>query len=470
VLVADRENGATGSGHAALPLVLVADDDGVTRAMLGSWLTGSGYGVVEARDGEEALRLAGEREPDLMLVDLIMPGIGGYEVCRAIQDDSRAAPPVIVITAHDQEEGRMIGLDAGAADYMVKPFNQDALIEHVRAALPAKAVHDGVAVRAGHDALTDLLTRSIGEAVVDPDPLPLVLIADDDGVTRAMVGSWLTGSGYGVVEARDGDEALRLAGEHAPDLLVIDLIMPGLDGYDVCRAIQAGETPRPVIFITAHDRTGGRVVGLDAGAVDFIIKPFAQEELVARVRAALRTKVERDELADQAAHDPLTGLLNRRELDARADETVALAQRHGRPLSCLLLDLDHFKEVNDVHGHAAGDQVLRETGRRLATACRISDVVARYGGEEFVLLLPETPLEAAAILADKLRSALSGTPFGAGDPPITMRASIGAATLTAAMETPASLLAAADKALYRAKELGRDRTELYEADALAAPA
>jgi two-component system cell cycle response regulator len=301
--------------------------------------------------------------------------------------------------------------------------------------------------------------------------LPLVMVADDDDLTRAMLGSWLLGSGFGVVEARDGEEALRLAGQRAPDLLLVDLIMPGLDGYEVCRAIQAdGKAPPPVIFITAHDETGRRDTGLDAGAVDFIVKPFEQEELIARVRGALRTKTVRDGLANQAAHDSLTGLLNRRELDARADEVVALAQRHGRPLSCLLLDLDHFKEVNDVHGHAAGDQVLRETGRRLATACRISDVVARYGGEEFVLLLPETPLEAAVVLADKLRSALSGTPFGAGDPPITMRASIGVATLTAAMPAPSSLLAAADKALYRAKELGRDRTELYDAEGLAASA
>ena len=308
-----------------------------------------------------------------------------------------------------------------------------------------------------------------GIATADPAALPLVMVVDDDGVTRAMVGSWLAGSGYGVVAARDGEEALRLAGERDPELLLVDLIMPGLGGYEVCRAIQrAGESPPPVIFITANDERGRRATGLDAGAVDYIVKPFQQEELIARVRAALRAKVERDGLADQAAHDSLTGLLNRRELDARAGEAVALAQRHVRPLSCLMLDLDHFKEVNDLHGHAAGDQVLRETGRRLSAACRISDVVARYGGEEFVLLLPETPLQAAVVLADKLRSVLAQAPFEAGDARISIQASVGVASLTGVMQTPASLLAAADKALYRAKSLGRDRTELYEPDRLAA--
>ena len=303
---------------------------------------------------------------------------------------------------------------------------------------------------------------------------PLVLIADDDGVTRAMVRSWLVDSGYGVVAARDGEEALRLAGQHDLDLLLVDVTMPRVDGYGVCRAIQsAGDTPPPVIFLTAHGDTADRVTGLDAGAVDYIVKPFEHDEVMARVRAALRTKVVRDELAvrtkvvqeelmDQASHDVLTGLLNRRELDSRADEIIALAQRHGRALSCLLLDLDHFKEVNDIHGHAVGDQVLRETGRRLGAACRISDVVARYGGEEFILLLPETPPGAAVVLAEKLRSALAEPPVEAGGALIPIRASIGVAAFTAGMATPANLIAAADEALYRAKRHGRDRTELHQ--------
>ncbi len=307
--------------------------------------------------------------------------------------------------------------------------------------------------------------------LTDPAALPLVLVADDDGLTRAVLSSWLVESGYGVIEARDGEEALHLTGERAPDLLLVDVLMPGLDGYEVCRAVQAGgDAPPPVILITTLSDTAAHVTGLDAGAVDFIVKPLRQEEVMARVRAALRTKVERDGLADQAAHDALTGLLNRRELDSRAAQAVALAQRYDRPLSCILLDLDHFKVVNDVHGHAAGDQVLRETGRRLADTCRDSDVVARYGGEEFILLLPETSPGAAVVLADKLRWALAEEPFEAGDTLISVRASVGVAALTAMMETPSRLLAAADQALYRAKGLGRDRTELYDPDRLAVPA
>jgi two-component system, cell cycle response regulator len=291
----------------------------------------------------------------------------------------------------------------------------------------------------------------------------VVLVADDDRVTRAMVSSWLTGAGYDVIAAADGDQALELARERGPDLLLVDVTMPGRDGYEVCRAIQAeSRTPPPVIFLTAHSQTNARVAGLDAGAVDYIVKPFANEELVARVRAALRTKAVHDGLAETAARDGLTGVFNRRELDVRAEQAAALAARHGRPLACLLLDVDHFKNINDTYGHAAGDTVLREAARRICTASRISDIVGRYGGEEFVVLLPETDGEGAVAAADKLRADLASTAVVVGETSITVRASVGAAVWGATMSTVADLYAAADRALYRAKELGRDRTELSD--------
>jgi diguanylate cyclase (GGDEF)-like protein len=304
---------------------------------------------------------------------------------------------------------------------------------------------------------------SISKTMSADSQKSVILVADDDGVTRAMVSSWLAGAGYEVIAAADGDQALQLAGEHGPDLLLVDVTMPGRDGYEVCRAIQAeSKTPPPVIFLTAHGQTNARVAGLDAGAVDYIVKPFANEELVARVRAALRTKAVRDGLAETAARDGLTGVFNRRELDTRTEQAVALAARHGRPLSCLLLDIDHFKSVNDTYGHAAGDAVLREAARRICAASRVSDIIGRYGGEEFVVLLPETGGDGAVAAADKLRAELAGSPVGVGDTAITVRASVGAAAWGDQMSAATDLYAAADRALYRAKELGRDRTELLE--------
>jgi diguanylate cyclase (GGDEF)-like protein len=294
---------------------------------------------------------------------------------------------------------------------------------------------------------------------------PLVLVADDDGVTRAMVTAWLSRSGYEVISAPDGDAALEAASERLPDLLLVDVTMPGLDGYEVCRAVQsATPVPPPVIFLTAHGHTTSRVAGLDAGAVDYIVKPFAQAELVARVRAALRTKAVRDNLVEKATRDGLTGLLNRRELDVQAEAAVRLAQRHDRPLSVLLADIDHFKQINDTYGHAAGDEVLREVARRVTASCRLSDVLGRYGGEEFLLILPETHADEAVTTGDKLRRILADEPVLFGQLEISVTTSVGAASWGASM-IAASLIDAADQALYRAKSLGRNRTELFEHEA-----
>jgi diguanylate cyclase (GGDEF)-like protein len=246
---------------------------------------------------------------------------------------------------------------------------------------------------------------------------------------------------------------------------VLDVSMPGADGYTVCRELLAQGAGAPlVILLTAHAHTPARVSGLDAGAVDYIVKPFDRQELLARVRAALRTKTARDELAVEAVTDALTGLLNRSHLAAAAEEHVALTARTGRPLSCLMIDLDHFKAVNDTHGHAAGDAVLCETAKRFARTVRRSDVLVRYGGEEFVVLLPETDTIGAVTIAARLRESLEAAPVvypkdDGGDVEIHVRASIGVAAWRAGLD-PAGLIAEADTALYRAKALGRDRVEL----------
>jgi diguanylate cyclase (GGDEF)-like protein len=300
------------------------------------------------------------------------------------------------------------------------------------------------------------------------DPRPLVLIADDDGVTRAMVSSWLQRAGYDVVIARDGDEALEVATAQLPDLLLVDVTMPGLDGYEVCRAVQsASAVPPPVIFLTAHAHTDARVAGLDAGAVDYVVKPFDMAELIARVRAALRTKALRDGFIQQATRDGLTGLPNRREIDTQMAAAVGLAQRYDRPLACLMLDIDHFKQINDRFGHAAGDEVLRQAAARITSVCRASDVVGRYGGEEFALVLPETTGLDSVTTGDKLRRVLSEVAIDCHGIGVAITASVGAAAWNQQM-TPAALYAAADHALYQAKELGRNRTHFF--DGFTAPA
>lgn len=295
-----------------------------------------------------------------------------------------------------------------------------------------------------------------------------ILVADDDPDILTMVSTLLSREGYGVIPATNGTEALSLARSTRPDLLVLDIAMPGLDGYSVCREVRAsGPDAPPVIFLTARVETQDRVVGLDAGAVDYVVKPFSAAELRARVRAALRTKLDTDRLRVAAATDPLTGLLNRGQLGPRVAELVAASRRTGRPLACLMVDLDFFKTVNDTYGHQAGDAVLVEVARRLGDAKRASDVLLRYGGEEFLALLPETDLDGALTVAEKFRAAVASEPVvfqseSHGPIAISIRVSVGVSWLDDGMYDAALLVAAADDALYRAKEHGRNRVETPE--------
>jgi diguanylate cyclase (GGDEF)-like protein len=276
----------------------------------------------------------------------------------------------------------------------------------------------------------------------------LVLIADDDAVTCAAVEAWLVNAGFEVILAADGDAALSLAIEMEPDLLVLDVSMPGRDGLEVCRELPgATPMPPPVIFLTGQSGTDALVAGLDAGAVDYIVKPLDRDVLIAHVRSALRSKALRDDLITHATRDALTGLLNRRELDARARVAIAHAQRYDRPLSCAMIDVDRFKAVKATR--------LRET-------CRETDTIGRYGGEEFIVLLPETPAQEALVAAERIRHAFCDVPFGADGAALDLTASIGIATWAPSMSVPASLYSAADQALYLAKEHGRNRAELLD--------
>ncbi|HEY3282087.1 MAG TPA: diguanylate cyclase [Armatimonadota bacterium] len=293
-----------------------------------------------------------------------------------------------------------------------------------------------------------------------------ILLVDDDPINRELLEARLSFTGYRVLSATNGAEALECASSEHPDLILMDIMMPGMSGYDVCRSLkQDPATERiPVIFISAKTNVTDKVAGLQMGATDFISKPFVAEELLARVEVALRTKQEQDRLREEAGRlqamtltDPLTGLYNRRMLDERLEEEVSRSRRYGTPLSCLMIDIDDFKKVNDRFGHPTGDTVLKQISEVLRCCSRAIDVVSRYGGEEFAVLLPETCLQGATQAAERIRAQLTHD-VGAGVLPGISRVtlSVGIARLSAG-DDGNTLLAKADAALYRAKADGKDR-------------
>ena len=242
--------------------------------------------------------------------------------------------------------------------------------------------------------------------------LPLILVADDDEDIRFLVRVVLERGGYRVIAAADGEAALRLAEAEAPDLVLLDVSMPVMGGHEVCQAITAGNpSPPPVIFLSAHATPEDRVRGLEVGATDYIVKPFDRGELLARVSSAVRTRHRMTALAQNAAVDHLTGAMNRSQLDTQLAAAVARALRSGGNLGLVLVDIDHFKSINDRYGHSTGDSVLRVVAVRLMSVIRAGDALFRYGGEEFCFLLEGTDDRGASALAHRAVEAISSQPI-----------------------------------------------------------
>lgn len=297
-----------------------------------------------------------------------------------------------------------------------------------------------------------------------------ILIAEDDPVSRRMLEAFLQKWGYQVVAAADGLDALRiLESEDAPELAVLDWMMPGLEGPEVCRRVRA-HPDRPYVYIlllTARSQKDDLLRGLESGADDYLTKPFDAPELRARLHVGQRILnlqkgliAAREELRFRATHDELTGLANRRVVLEAIAREHARHLRHGGSFGIILIDLDHFKTINDTHGHLAGDAVLKEVSRRMAGCVRPYDTVGRYGGEEFVVVASSCGRPGAAVLAERILKSLRSTPIETAEGPLSVTVSCGIAVSNAAKPSdPHGLLQLADEALYRAKERGRDRSE-----------
>ena len=295
-----------------------------------------------------------------------------------------------------------------------------------------------------------------------------VLIIDDSQDIHDLVRVGLHGEPVDLHSAFNGPTGIALARAISPDLILLDVDMPKPDGFEVCRNIKSDPvlSAIPIVFLSGASSTAEKVRGLDLGATDYITKPFDSAELRARVGVALRTKYLVDLLAQRAMIDSLTGLFNRAHFEQRLVAEVSLARRAGTNLSCLMLDVDHFKLVNDQFGHSAGDMVLRSLAQVLKDSCRLEDIAYRLGGEEFVVLLSNTAAANATILAERLRQALADMRVTFRGTVIQTTCSIGVADLATSGED--GILHAADQALYCAKNNGRNQVQTAKISAAAA--
>jgi len=302
-----------------------------------------------------------------------------------------------------------------------------------------------------------------------------ILLVEDDKVQAAVAKDYLESTGYEVMSVRDGKSAIKMAKTQPVDLILLDLILPDLDGNEVCRWLKLNEDTRgiPIIILTVKSSTMEKVTGLEAGADDYLPKPYNEVELNARIYACLRTKALQDELRKKnrqleevlsqvevlAITDPLTELFNRRHFTTTIEKEFSRTARFLSPTSCLIIDIDYFKKVNDEYGHNAGDQVLKEIAKIIQSCMRNIDTIARWGGEEFIALLPETGKPNALQAAQRILEAISGHKFSGIPNKITV--SIGVASVPEpSVDTAEKLIHAADLALYEAKAKGRNRIEV----------
>ncbi|HWI22838.1 MAG TPA: diguanylate cyclase [Baekduia sp.] len=423
------------------PTALVADDSPTVRQMHADLMAAAGYEVRTARDGSSALRQLENGIVDVIVSDFDMAPMNGRDLVAALSQDERyASIPVVLVSSRSRDDVLEHLGDLTVAQIVSKAgAPEETVIEAARAA------------HAGSSAAGSGKAR--------------VLVADDTDILRFMVRDQLLAAGYDVVEARDGEEAVALARTAAPDVALIDREMPKLDGFGVLEALQSfPETAAlPVVFVTGRVTADELAEGLDRGAHDYVRKPVQPAELLARVRTALRLRALRDELAlrneeleAMAQTDVLTGLTNRRQLTSLLEAATGTASRYQRELAVIMLDIDHFKSVNDTYGHAGGDEALRAVSEVLRRNLRSQDTPARWGGEEFLVLLPEIGAGGAELAAERLRSALAAEPVVCDGQTINITASFGVAEWSAG-EGAEALIARADDALYEAKSSGRDR-------------
>ncbi len=454
--------------------VLVVDDILPNVKLLEAKLASEYYEVITATSGMEALEKVRNDSPDIVLLDVMMPEMDGFEVCRKIKEDPALAHiPVVMVTALTDASDRVRGLEAGADDFLSKPLNDTALLARVRSLVRLKMTVDEWRVRentASQLGVVDKLGTVMNESVEEAK----VLVVDDQKYDSDKFVEMLATDNDTVDVVETGTEAMSKVLAENYDLMVISLNLRGEDGLRLCSHLRSSERARavPILMVAAEEDMSRIAHGLEIGAHDYIMRPVDKNELLARVRTQVRRKRFQERLRSSyevslsmALIDSLTGLYNRRYFDVHLQKLLQRNETSRKSLGILMLDIDHFKVVNDTHGHAVGDEILKEFSTRLQEKLRGFDMVARLGGEEFVALLPDVSQEMAHTVAERLRCAIADKPFTCNTPTgqLSITTSIGGTLVKSGVKTtPEAIMKEIDDALYKAKDGGRNTCFFHE--------
>jgi two-component system cell cycle response regulator len=446
--------------------VLVVDDILANVRLLEAKLAAEYFDVVTAMNGVDALECVQRTKPDIVLLDVMMPGIDGIEVCKRIKSNPATQHiPVVIVTALDQPEDRVRGLEAGADDFLTKPVNDVSLFCRVKSLVRLKMLTDELRTRSIDAGSIGLISPA--RTQIDGKP-GNVLVIDSHATIADRIRTAL-GTRHNVTVIHDPAEAIpaTTGQQERFELVIINLDMEGFDALRLCSQLKSLEQTRqtPILIIVDPDDHQRLLRALDMGVNDYLIRPIDKQELLARVNTQIRRcrytetlRINVQASIELAVTDALTGLYNRRYLETHLGHLVEYSVNRGKALAVLTLDVDYFKAINDTHGHDAGDRVLQELSGRIKANIRNVDMACRTGGEEFVVVLPATDMEVALKIAERMRKSVAGKAFNAGAAaPLNITASIGVAALEGPEDKVEDLLKRADQALYRAKREGRNR-------------
>ncbi|WP_108397326.1 PleD family two-component system response regulator [Devosia submarina] len=446
--------------------VLIVDDIPTNVRLLEARLTAEYFEVVTATSGQQALDICASSDIDIVLLDVMMPEMDGFEVCKRLKSSPKTHHlPVLMITALDQPSDRVRGLEVGADDFLTKPVDDVQLLARVKSLVRLKALTDELRARAMtgqqiavEDAIRamDMISTSGGS----------ILVIDTDQRHAERMKNYLSPEHRVDILTQPADAVFQVTGEHY-ELAIVVMALADFDPLRVCSQIRTVEHTRTLpIILVSDDADKPRVVrALDLGVNDFITRPVERNELAARVRTQIRRHRYALELRQSvnntmamAVTDDMTGLYNRRYFDRHLGVMLGKAQSQDRDMALMILDIDHFKSVNDNYGHDIGDAVLKEFAARLKRNIRGVDLACRFGGEEFVVLMPDTDYRQAEAIAERVRQSISERQFDIGaQRQLAVTVSAGVTLNEAQSDTPESLIKRADVALYRAKREGRNR-------------
>ena len=446
--------------------ILIVDDIPTNVRLLEARLTAEYFEVLTAASGPEALAACERADIDLVLLDVMMPDMDGFEVCRRLKANPHTQHiPVLMITALDQPSDRVKGLEVGADDFLTKPVDDVQLMARVKSLVRLKSLTDELRARAltGQQIAIEDAMRAVEHVGSDGGS---ILIVDTDARHAERVKAYLTPGHCVDVLTRPTDAVFQVS-EGQYELALVSMALGDFDPLRVCSQIRTLDHARTLPIILMADETDRpRVVrALDLGVNDFIMRPIERNELMARVRTqirrhryALELRASVNNTMALAVTDDMTGLYNRRYFDRHLNIMLGKAAEQGRDMAVMLLDIDHFKSVNDNHGHDIGDAVLKEFSMRLRRNIRGVDLACRFGGEEFVVLMPDTDIRQAEAVAERVRNAVAERGFEIGTArPLAVTVSVGLARNEAMADTPETIIKRADIALYRAKREGRNR-------------